>query len=76
MSGALQVRNLDDETTVRFKRRAALKGLSTEELHRQILKEALSNEIEPNFLELAADLRALMEGTKKTFRSAFARRVR
>lgn len=66
MPGALQVRNLDDETTARLKRRAALKGLSTEELHRQILKEALSNEIEPNFLELAADLRALMEGTKQT----------
>ena len=59
MPGNLQVRNLDDDLIVRLKRRAARHGRSTEAEHREILRQALSSEVEPSFEELAAELRRL-----------------
>ena len=66
MPGNLQVRNLDDDLISRLKRRAASHGRSTEAEHREILKQALSAEIEPTFEELAAQMRALTAGRKHT----------
>jgi plasmid stability protein len=66
MSGNLQVRNLDDDLIGRLKRRAARHGRSTEAEHREILRQALSAEIEPSFEELAAQMRKLTEGRKQT----------
>lgn len=40
----LVVRNLDDDTVARLKRRAAELGCSAEEAHRQILREALRDD--------------------------------
>ncbi len=66
MPGNLHVRNLDDELIARLKRRAARHGRSTEAEHREILRQALSDEIEPSFESLAAELRKLTEGRKHT----------
>lgn len=66
MPGSLVVRDLDDELIVRLKRRAARHGRSAEAEHREILRRALSSEVEPSFLELAARLRELTEGTRQT----------
>ena len=66
MSGSLQVRNLDDELILRLKRRAARHGRSTEAEHREILRQALASEVEPSFLDLAAELRALTKGRRHT----------
>ena len=48
MPGNLHVRNLDDELIARLKRRAARHGRSTEAEHREILRQALVNEVEPS----------------------------
>ena len=40
----LIVRNLDEELVLRLKRRAAANGRSTEEEHRQLLRQALRPE--------------------------------
>ena len=66
MPGNLQVRNLDDDLIVRLKRRAARHGRSTEAEHREILRQALSSEVEPSFEELAANLRALTKRRRQT----------
>ncbi len=66
MAGNLQVRNLDDELIGRLKRRAARHGRSTEAEHREILRQALSAEIEPNFEELAAQMRKLTSARRQT----------
>ncbi len=66
MSGNLHVRNLEDSLITRLKRRAARHGRSTEAEHREILRQALSAEVEPAFDELAAKLRRLTEGRKHT----------
>jgi antitoxin FitA len=66
MPGTLQVRNLDDALIVRLKRRAARHGRSAEAEHREILRQALSSEVEPSFQELAAELRALTVGRQHT----------
>jgi len=66
MPGNLQVRNLDDELIGRLKRRAARHGRSAEAEHREILRQALSAEIEPSFEELAAQLRQLTAGREQT----------
>ena len=66
MPGSLVVRDLDNELIVRLKRRAARHGRSAEAEHREILRRALSSEVEPSFLELAARLRELTEGTRQT----------
>jgi len=57
--GHLNVRNLDDELVLRLKRRAARHGRSVEAEHREILRQAPSVELEPDFDSLAAELRAL-----------------
>ncbi len=76
MPGTLQVRNLDDALIVRLKRRAARHGRSTEAEHREILRQALSSEVEPSFQELAARLRALSAGRQHTASEALQREGR
>ncbi|MFP3945161.1 MAG: FitA-like ribbon-helix-helix domain-containing protein [Alphaproteobacteria bacterium] len=66
MAGNLQVRNLDDDLIVRLKRRAARHGRSAEAEHREILRQALSSEVEPSFMELAADLRRMTASRRHT----------
>jgi len=66
MPGNLHVRNLDDDLIARLKRRAARHGRSTEAEHREILRQALLNEVEPSFEKLAGDLRELTRGRKQT----------
>lgn len=52
MPGNLHVRNLDDDLIIRLKRRATRRGRSAEAEHREILRQALSTEVEPTFVEL------------------------
>ena len=66
MPGNLQVRNLEDDLILRLKRRAARHGRSTEAEHREILRQALSSEVEPSFGELAAKLRDMTRGRRQT----------
>lgn len=66
MAGNLHVRNLDDELIARLKRRAARHGRSTEAEHREILRQALSADVEPSFDTLAAELRKLTQRRKQT----------
>ena len=66
MPRSLRVRNLDDDLIRRLKRRAALHGRSMEAEHREILRQALASEIEPSFMDLAAELRALTKGRRHT----------
>jgi plasmid stability protein len=69
MPGNLHVRNLDDDLIARLKRRAARHGRSTEAKHREILRQALLDEVEPSFDTLAAELRKL---TRRNLRAAAA----
>ena len=62
MPGSLQVRNLDDDTIQRLKARAARHGRSAEAEHREILRHALSAEVDPSFADFAARLRAMSGG--------------
>lgn len=62
----LHVRNLDDDLIARLKRRAARHGRSTEAEHREILRQALSSEIDLSFDKLAAELRKLTKRRKQT----------
>ena len=66
MAGNLHVRNLEDELIARLKRRAARHGRSTEDEHREILRQALAVEVEPSFDTLAAELRKLTKNRKQT----------
>ncbi len=66
MPGNLHVRNLDDELVIRLKRRAARHGRSTEAEHREILRQALSSEVEPAFMELAEKFRQMTANRKHT----------
>jgi plasmid stability protein len=66
MAGNLHVRNLDDDLIARLKRRAARHGRSTEAEHREILRQALVNDVEPSFEKLAGDLRKLTRRRKQT----------
>ena len=66
MPGSLQVRGLEDELVARLKARAARHGRSTEAEHREILRQALSAEVDPSFSDLAARLRALSAGRRHT----------
>jgi antitoxin FitA len=58
--------NLDDDLIARLKRRAARHGRSTEAEHREILRQALINEVEPSLEKLAADLQKLTRRRKQT----------
>ncbi|AZO35321.1 hypothetical protein EOA27_17500 [Mesorhizobium sp. M2A.F.Ca.ET.037.01.1.1] len=66
MAGNLHVRNLDDDLIAKLKMRAARHGRSAEAEHREILRQALENESEPSFDELAARLRRLTAQRKQT----------
>ena len=66
MAGNLHVRNLDEDLIARLKRRAARHGRSTEAEHREILRQALLDEVEPSFDTLAAELRKLTRRRKQT----------
>ncbi len=66
MPGSLQVRNLDDELIGRLKRRAARHGRSVEAEHREILRQALSADAEPDFDTLAAEFRRLTMDRRHT----------
>ncbi len=66
MPKSLQVRNLEDDLVIRLRRRAAHNGRSAEAEHREILRQALSAEVEPSFIELAARMRKLTQGRRQT----------
>ncbi len=72
----LQVRNLDERLVIRLKRRAARHGRSAEAEHREILRQALSAEVEPAFDELAARLRAMTRVRSQTPSEALQREGR
>jgi len=66
MSRSLSIRNLDDDLVARLKRRAVRHGRSAEAEARAILRQALSSEVELQFDDLAAELRALTRGRRHT----------
>ena len=66
MASALHVRNVDDDLVLRLRRRAARHGRSIEAEHREILRQALAAEIEPDFATLAAELRKLTAKRRQT----------
>lgn len=76
MTGNLHVRNLDEELIARLKHRAARHGRSAEAEHREILRQALVNENEPSFEQLAAELRKLTKSRKQTPSEALVREGR
>lgn len=63
---SLHVRKLDDEIVARLKRRAARHGRSAEAEHREILRQALANEVDMSWDEMAALSRELTKGRVKT----------
>jgi len=62
----LIVRSIDDELVARLKKRAAERGRSAEAEHRNILHEALVEEPQKSFKELAARVRAMTAGRPQT----------
>lgn len=66
MANALHVRNVEDDLILRLRRRAARHGRSIEAEHREILRQALSAEVEPSFTELAAEMRAMTAKRRQT----------
>jgi plasmid stability protein len=60
------VRRVDEELVRRLELRAARNQRSAEAQHRDILKQALSDEPDGEFKELAAQLRALSRGRHHT----------
>ena len=62
----LIVRNLDQELVARLKRRAAEHGRSAEAEHREILRQALTDEPRRSFKELAARVRSMTAGRAQT----------
>lgn len=66
MTQSLHVRNLDDGLVAKLKRRAARHGRSAEAEHREILRQALSAEVEPDFDRLASEFRKLTAGRRHT----------
>ena len=76
MPTSLHVRNLDENLVARLKRRAARHGRSAEAEHREILRQALSAEVEPSFWDLAAEVRKLTAGRKHTLAEVLVRESR
>jgi antitoxin FitA len=76
MAGNLHVRNLDDDLITKLKIRAARHGRSAEAEHREILRQALANDTEPDFDDLAAELRKLTASRKQTPSEALLREDR
>ncbi len=62
----LLVRDVPDEVLVRLKDRARANGRSAEAEHREILRQALSEDDGARFEALAAQLRALTAGRSQT----------
>jgi plasmid stability protein len=63
---SLHVRNVDDRLVKRLKQRAARHGRSAEAEHREILRQALTQETVTPFEELAAEVRRLIAGRQHT----------
>ena len=76
MPGTLQVRNLEDDLITRLKSHAARHGRSAEAEHREILRQALSAEVDPSFADLAARMRAMTRGRVQTPAEALQREGR
>jgi antitoxin FitA len=76
MAKSLIVRNLDDELVRRLKMRAARHNRSAEAEHREILRQALSDEPGETFAEVAARMRALTRGRKHTSSEQLQRQSR
>ena len=76
MPGSLSVRNLDEDLIARLRRRAARHGRSAEAEHREILRQALADEGEASFEDLAAQFRALTKGRKHTLSEELLREGR
>ncbi|MGE4044981.1 MAG: plasmid stabilization protein [Acetobacteraceae bacterium] len=66
MTVNLSIRNLDDGLVSRLKRRAARHGRSAEAEVREILRQTVAEEDEPDFESLAAEIRALTAGRHHT----------
>ena len=66
MAISLIVHNLDDALIQRLRQRAERHGRSVEAEHREILRHALSAEVDPFFADLAAQLREITAGRKQT----------
>ena len=66
MPTSLIVRNLDEGLIRKLKVRAARHGRSAEAEHREILRQALSEEQPTDFWEVAARLRAATSGRQHT----------
>lgn len=62
----LHVRNVEDEIIRRLKDQATRHGRSAEAEHREILRQALSDDKSRRFDELAAQIRELLKGRKYT----------
>ncbi len=62
----LLVRNIDEEVVRKLRVRAAMHGRSAEAEHREILRQALSEEPRPSFKEIAAKIRELTAGRHHT----------
>jgi antitoxin FitA len=62
----LLVRNLDEEVVRKLRLRAASHGRSVEAEHREILRQALSEDPRPSFKEIAAKVRELMADRQHT----------
>jgi antitoxin FitA len=66
LSRSLHVRNLEDDLIARLKQRAARHGRSAEAEHREILRQALSGEVDVSFERLASELRKMTKRRKQT----------
>ncbi len=66
MGRSMSIRNLDDDLVARLRLRAARHGRSAEAEVRDILRRALSDEVETGFNDLAADMRALTRDRRHT----------
>ena len=73
---SLHVRNLDDELVRRLKMRAAQHGRSAEAEHREILRQALSDEGGESWEDLAARVRAMTAGRPQTASEVLQRESR
>jgi plasmid stability protein len=72
----LLVRDVPEEVLRRLKARARANGRSAEAEHREILRQALSEDDGARFEALAAELRALTAGRRQTPAEDLLREVR
>jgi len=66
MPGSLYIRNIDDDLILRLQRRALRHGRSTEDEHREILRQVLAAEPGASFADCAAELRAMTARRRQT----------